>query len=183
MILMGRSGTWITILLICTKASTRCSTQREQPRPIAHSQLLSEPFLQGLDHADLSVPFRDFAAGRKYIIAMSEIKFSHWRQLPWFSFCIRHPNNMIANECARRSLQLAAGFEDRTNAHYLIGVLCLDGGLLHRQMMVFAQDVEDMNLQEDMAKATVPVYKELAISMADDDKTDIDDKGVLKELL
>ena len=47
----------------------------------------------------------------------------------------------------------------------------------------WSHDVEDMNLQEDMAKATVPVYKELAISMADDDKTDIDDKGVLKELL
>ena len=35
---------------------------------IAHSQLLSEPFFDGLDHADSSLLFRDFAAGRTYIM-------------------------------------------------------------------------------------------------------------------
>ena len=145
----------------------------------AHSQLLSEPFFGGIEEADSSVLFRDFAAGRTYIIAMSEIKFGHWRQLPWVLFGISHPNHMIAVECARRSLQLAAGFEDRTNGH-----------LLNRQMKVFAQgqtnmldlDVEDMNQQEKTAIATAPVQEELAISTADDDKTDddktdIDDNG------
>ena len=102
--------------------------------------------------------FRDFAAGRTYIIAMSEIKFGHWRQLPWVLFGISHPNHMIAVECARRSLQLAAGFEDRTNVHYLIGVLCLDGGLLNRQMKVFAQGQTNMLDLDELARVAAKFH-------------------------
>ena len=124
----------------------------------AHSQLLSEPFFGGIEEADSSVLFRDFAAGRTYIIAMSEIKFGHWRQLPWVLFGISHPNHMIAVECARRSLQLAAGFEDRTHVHYLIGVLCLDGGLLNRQMKVFAQGQTNMLDLDELARVAAKFH-------------------------
>jgi hypothetical protein len=111
---------------------------------MANTEVLMSPYTLACNEADRALILGDFARARRHILFQMQLKFSHWRQLPWLLWGVAHHSRLVAVECASRALSLFhhSVVQGGERPHWMAAMLCTPGTQGWAEMVAFINGEE-----------------------------------------
>ena len=109
-------------------------------------ELILLPAIQACSEAEKNGIVLDFGCARRHILFHAQLKFGHWRALPWVLAGISHHDLGIAALCARRALDLYATSKPEVKQHFLVDLLCSPASPARLELERFIDRPEDLRL-------------------------------------
>jgi hypothetical protein len=121
----------VNLIFFCMSRRLLCET---------NTRILLSPRTLACPEADRNTVVFDFARARRHVLLQFQVKFSHWRQLPWVLFGVAHHVRATAQECAQRALRLFDVAEQAGGAshHWMSALMCTPGQPGWAQLLAFS---------------------------------------------
>lgn len=102
------------------------------------TDLMLEGPIASLARNNTTFILADFARGRRHLRWVFQVKFGHWRQLPWVLHALGHHMPKAAQDGAARAVSLWDSAPGEVQNHPIIRQLLAPDGVLHNDMMQFS---------------------------------------------
>jgi hypothetical protein len=107
-------------------------------------ELLFYPEVMALENLQRARLLREYQHGRQHLVMTFDIKFGHWRQLPWVIIGIAHPDRITARDCGDRALRLYGQASPEIRRHPIVETMCKPGSPIYDEVRRFVYDGMDI---------------------------------------